>query len=197
MHDITKKQLVRDVKREALRRMEDAARTVEDFQHVIAQWDHIDQNRERKDRYHEPKKQDPRIPWAPPPGQAMIPFLYGRIFWQNMMSGNFLDLIYAFPHTLHQLVEDKDISEILRDINTSHKEILWYWAVLDYSSAELSAMRGCTERNIRKTRVLILKNIQGKLYLRLRKRVLAGDSSVTWNMRDFVERYHEQQKNRS
>ena len=32
---------------------EDAARSVSDFEEVVKQWDHLDDNRERKERYHE------------------------------------------------------------------------------------------------------------------------------------------------
>jgi len=48
-----RKQLVRDVKREALTRMEDAARTDSDFKAVVKQWDHLDKNRERRERLYE------------------------------------------------------------------------------------------------------------------------------------------------
>lgn len=50
MGSTARKQLVRDIKREALRRMEDAARTEEDFQNVIEQWDHLDENREQREK---------------------------------------------------------------------------------------------------------------------------------------------------
>lgn len=33
--------------------LEDGARTVSDFKEVIREWDHLDDNRERKERYHE------------------------------------------------------------------------------------------------------------------------------------------------
>ena len=45
--------LKRDIHAIALKRMEDAARSVADFEDVIKQWDHLDNNRERKERYHE------------------------------------------------------------------------------------------------------------------------------------------------
>ena len=48
-----KKQLVRDIKAAALERLEEAARTKEDFEKVIELWDKRDENRERKERYHE------------------------------------------------------------------------------------------------------------------------------------------------
>lgn len=47
-----RKQLARDTKRVALRRMEDAARTAADLENVNQQWDHLDANRERKQRHY-------------------------------------------------------------------------------------------------------------------------------------------------
>ena len=49
----TRKKLKRELEREALSRLEDAARTEEDFQNVITWWNRLDANRERKERYHE------------------------------------------------------------------------------------------------------------------------------------------------
>ena len=51
--------LVRELRLEALARLEDAARTEADFMEVVEQWDHLDQNRERRERDHE-KQRDER-----------------------------------------------------------------------------------------------------------------------------------------
>jgi len=48
-----RKLLVREAKAAALARMEDAARTENDFKAVVKQWNHLDENRERRERYHE------------------------------------------------------------------------------------------------------------------------------------------------
>jgi len=48
-----REQLVREIKAAALARMEDAARTEGDFKKIIEQWNHLDENRERRERYHE------------------------------------------------------------------------------------------------------------------------------------------------
>jgi len=53
MGQIDRKQLARNVRAEALIRMEEAARTVEDFQAVIGEWDRRDANRERRQRLYE------------------------------------------------------------------------------------------------------------------------------------------------
>ena len=48
-----RKKLKREIEREALARMEDAARNKDDFEKVTAEWDRLDSNRERRERWHE------------------------------------------------------------------------------------------------------------------------------------------------
>ena len=45
-----KKKLKRELRKEALTRMEEAARTVADFEKVTKAWDKLDSNRERRER---------------------------------------------------------------------------------------------------------------------------------------------------
>ena len=47
-----REKLKREIKREALARMETAARSVKDFQEVEKMWDKLDANWERKQRYY-------------------------------------------------------------------------------------------------------------------------------------------------
>ena len=60
----SKKMLKRDLKRMALLRLEDAARTEDDFREIIDIWNKNDSNRERKERYHEV-------------GRSVVPLEYG------------------------------------------------------------------------------------------------------------------------
>ena len=48
-----KKKLKRELRREALTRLEEAARTQNEFNEVVAWWDKLDENRERRERDHE------------------------------------------------------------------------------------------------------------------------------------------------
>ena len=50
--------LKRELKAEALTRLEEAARTAADFRGVITMWDKLDANRERRERYHEISRGD-------------------------------------------------------------------------------------------------------------------------------------------
>jgi len=45
--------LKRQARAEYLRRLENSARTEDEFQEVVAMYDKLDENRERRERYHE------------------------------------------------------------------------------------------------------------------------------------------------
>jgi hypothetical protein len=47
-----RKQLKRDLERESLTRLEEAARSEADFENVTKWWNRLDKNRERKEWYH-------------------------------------------------------------------------------------------------------------------------------------------------
>ena len=50
---VSDKRLKREMRAEAIRRLEEAARTEKDFQVVVGEWDKLDRNRERRERDHE------------------------------------------------------------------------------------------------------------------------------------------------
>jgi hypothetical protein len=55
------KTLKRDIKAANLKRLENGARTLEDFQELTEMYDHLDDNRERRERYHEIRRSDYRM----------------------------------------------------------------------------------------------------------------------------------------
>ena len=68
-----KKRLVRETLAEALRRTEDAARTLEQFQGVIEEWNRLDRNRERRERDHENLRGDVPLEYMAVPDPKLIP----------------------------------------------------------------------------------------------------------------------------
>ena len=50
---VSEKRLKREIRAEAVRRLEEAARTEADFSVVIGEWDKLDRNRERRERDYE------------------------------------------------------------------------------------------------------------------------------------------------
>ena len=125
---IDRKQLVRDVKRAALARMEDAARTAEDFQAVVEQWNHLDENRERKERYHEA----------------------AFFAWREVFAGDLLDIIYDNPNEIWQLVEDWDVFIELEALTIRQKEVLFLTAVRLCTPQQIACYKDQTDRAVRK-----------------------------------------------
>ena len=50
---VNEKRLKREIRAEAVRRLEEAARTEKDFRAVVEEWNKLDRNRERRERDHE------------------------------------------------------------------------------------------------------------------------------------------------
>lgn len=160
------KKLKRELEREALTRLEDAARTTEDFETVVEWWDRLDRNREHRQGNHEVGRSGIPLEWGSPV-DVIIPVPTGYASWRQVLKGDFLDVIFDCPYEMHHLVEDEDISELIRRLSENHKEVLYYHAVRMYDTARIAAIRGQTERNIRKLRSLLLSNLRKRLLVKL------------------------------
>src|SRR5699024_6750868 len=69
----SEKRLKRELRAEALRRLEDAARTAEDFAVVVEEWNKLDRNRERRERDHENLRGDVPLEYQAVPEPKIIP----------------------------------------------------------------------------------------------------------------------------
>ncbi len=155
--------LHREARALAIRRIEESARTEEDFKEVIRWWDKLDTNRERKERDHETGRSTVPLEW----GAYELYFSgrpsYDMILRRLMLAGDFLDIIFDNPETIHELVTDADISKILKELKPHLKNMLYYLFLRDYSTAEYAEIIGQTGRNIRGIRETALKKMR-KLY---------------------------------
>ena len=160
-----RKKLKRELRAEALARLEDAARTERDFKNVIAWWDRLDANRQRKERYHELYRSGDDIPldYGAVADGLYFPDTLNDVLAKQERKGEFIDSIFYCPYDIHELVTDEDMSNILRDLNEDHKFLLFLWALRQYSSTRIAAIKGQSDRNIRKVRNTMLKKIRKKL----------------------------------
>jgi DNA-directed RNA polymerase specialized sigma24 family protein len=168
--------LAREAKRAALTRMENAARTEDDFQEVVAQWNHRDKTRERNERRREVRRpneemlhwdrldEDDRKGKMKDGLETVFPRPIEYPWWRQMIRGDFLDTMFDCPNELHELVTDKRVSKLLRDMPPNHKEILYYSAIRQYSNTRIAALRCQSDRNIRKALSLLLRNLREKLH---------------------------------
>ena len=177
-----KKQLVRDVKREALRRMEDAARSENDFKNVIKQWDHLDDNEQHRVNDHEIGRPDAvMLHWDREDADDRKGFMKGWLdtvippplehaWWRQLLSGDFLDFIHDCPFEMHELTTSRVVSELLKTLNENQIEVLYYRAIRQNSFQQIAAMRGQTDRNILKVYAVLIEGLRKKLHDRLTPR---------------------------
>ncbi len=155
--------LHREARALAIRRIEESARTEVDFENVLYWWDKLDANRERKERDHETGRSAVPLEWGAYELYLSDSPSYDMILRRLMLAGDFLDIIFDHPETVHELVTDADLSKILKELKPHLKNMLYYLFLRDYSTAEYAESIGQTDRNIRGIRETALKKIR-KLY---------------------------------
>jgi len=196
-----KKQLVSDIKRIALTRMEDAARTEKDFRAVIKQWNHLDKNRERRERYNEVARPNAvmlhwdKINTNDEKGKlksgldVVIPAPLGHCWWRQLMRGDFIDAIFDNPDEMWQLIEDWDIAALLLPLTKKQKEVLYLRAVRSFTTTDVADYQSKTDRAVRKLYTATIEKIQDKLAPIIRGQVESEVPDLTLAKRQFFERF--------
>ena len=144
--------LHREARALAIRRIEESARTVEDLE-----------NRERRERDHEIGRSTVPLEWGADELHLFDRPSYDMVLRRLLLAGDFLDFIFDSPETIHELVTDADLSEILKELKPHLKNMLYYLFLRDDSATEYAESIGQTDRNIRGIRETALKKIR-KLY---------------------------------
>lgn len=183
-----KKKLKRELEREALARLEDAARTPAQFQQVIEWWDRLDGNRERRERYHEISRSRDEVPldYGASQKDVYIPRVLGGVLMRQIQKGDFLDAIFYCPFEISELVTEEYISKTLDGLKDTQKEVLFLHDVCQFSTKLIGRIRVQTDRNIRKVYTTIIKSIDKKLIPILKRRAADGDP-LTLEERHFLE----------
>lgn len=170
-----RKLLKRELRAQALKRLEDSARTLKDYENLVAWYDRLDANRQRKERYHGLFRSGDDVPldYGAAEGGLYFPDTLNDVLSKLERKGDFVDSIFYCPYDIHELVTDGDISNILRELSEDSKFLMFLWALRQYSSVRIAAIRGQSDRNIRKVRNTMLKKIRKKLLAALTEKVQA------------------------
>lgn len=180
----------RDLKAEALARFEEAAQTKEDFRKVIEEWDKLDENRERRERYHEIPCGEIPVDYGAGGDGIVFPRWYMNPTERQLARGNFLDYLADCPYEMHDLVNRAYLRKIICGMNEGQKEIFYFLFLRLYSSQQLAELRGQTDRNIRKVRDAMLKKLRKKVYQEL-TRLKKREYSLTIREQAFFNDYEE------
>lgn len=180
--------LMRDLRRIARQRMEEAARTTADFMEVVALWDRLDANRERRERYHEVSRGDVPLEYEAAQDGLIFPAPHDPMQFRAIRSGNLEDVVFDCPFEMHHLVADENVSQAIAGLKDEHKEILFYSGLHLLSTAAIGQIRGQTQQNIRKVRATMIKKLQSRLLPVLKKRADLG-LPLTTTERKFLEEH--------
>lgn len=183
---VSDKRLKREIRAEAVRRLEEAARTEKDFQAVVEEWNKLDRNRERRERDHENLRGDVPLEYQAVPEPKLIPHWMNNPACRQLMAGNFLDILFDCPYEMHNLTADTFISRMVEELSEEHKEVLYFLSLRLYSTTQLAAIRGQSDRNIRKLRKTIRKKLQRQMYDHLCSK---PENGLTLRERRFLEEY--------
>ena len=163
-----RKLLKRELRQEALKRYEEAARTVQDFKDVHATWDKLDANRERRERYHELLRGDVPIDYNVDYASAsFVPRWRNDPMERQMLRGIFLDYFFDCPYEMHNLTSKEYLRQIITNLKEGHKEIFYFLFLRLYSPQYVALIRNHTDRNIRKVRDTVLRKVHKKMYKQL------------------------------
>ena len=160
-----KTMLKRELRAIALKRLEDGARSVSDFEEVIKEWNHLDDNRERKERYHEIGRENIDSKKDVAPLAIIIPAPINHAYWRQLMKGDYIDIISNCPYEMHNSLSDEDYSKIIYDLKDDHKELIYFLYLRDFTTSQLAALRNQSDRNIRGVRSTILGQIEKKVLM--------------------------------
>lgn len=185
---VSDKRLKREMRSEAIRRLEEAARTEKDFRAVVEEWNKLDRNRERRERDHENLRGDVPLEYQAVPEPKLIPRWMNNPAYRQLMAGNFLDILFDCPYEMHNLTAAPFISRMVEELSEEHKEVLYFLSLRLYSTTRLAAVRGQSDRNIRKLRKTIHKKLQRQMYDHLCGKQEHG-GSLTLRERQFLEEY--------
>ena len=167
-----KRILVREVKKLALTRMEEAARTENDFIAVMKKWNTIEETAARKQRRYGFYTTLDLIDW-----------LSKQERWFK-----FLDIIFCNPEEMHVLVADYDISKLIERLRHKPKEILFLTAICLQKPKQIAEFKGQTDKAVRKLRNITLDNLRNDLCERLLVRI-SKNGAITPNQRQLLEEY--------
>jgi len=146
------KKLKRDIRMEALKRLEESARTPRDFENLVKWYDELDANKFRRWRYHEIYRSGEDMPLESGEAEdgAIFPASVSDIISRQMRKGDFLDAIYCKPDTIHELVTTGYIIRSLRPLKEKDKELFFFKVLESLSSVDVAAMREVSDRYIRR-----------------------------------------------
>ena len=146
---VSDKRLKREMRAEAIRLLEEAARTEKDFRAVVEEWNKLDRNRERRERDHENLRGDVPLEYQAVPEPKLIPRWMNNPAYRQLLAGNFLDILFDCPYEMHNLTADTFISRMVEELSEEHKEVLYFLSLCVILKRTLISITRTTQRALK------------------------------------------------
>jgi len=189
--DPDKRILMRDARRIAITKIENAARTQEQFENVLIPWDNMELIEKYRIRKQEPQSINTLREYMLLERDVIIPPPFGDIWWRQLLRGDFLDTLNDCPFHIEQLTTSRPVRDFIMELSDDQREILFYWALRQWSPQRIAAIRKQTDRNIRKVYNNMIADMRKKMFIRLRPRYIE-ELPLTKNQIKFCKDYWEQ-----
>ena len=184
-----RKRIAQSVREEALRRLELSARTTQDYMTVVFWYDREEQSRMRKERRYESLRGDIPLECDALPEAEIVPHSMSRPTFRQICRGEYDDYLANCLFTMHDLTDKSYLRRIIYDLKLDHKEIVYFLGIRLYPTKKLAALRGQSERNIRKVRDTVRRKIQKKAYDILTRKQEHHDD-LTHQEQKFLKAYN-------
>ena len=112
-----------------------------------------------------------------------------NVLEKQLRKGDFIDDIFYCPYDIHELVTEEYLSKIFYGLKEEQKELLFLCAVRLFSSVRIAAIRGQTDRNIRKVRATMLRKVRKEMYAALLKKEDKKKDGLTLLEKQFMKDY--------
>ena len=186
--DPNKRMLLREAKHFALTRIEDAARTQEQFEDLNRRWDDRDIVESWRISKQEALISGDLKDYELPDSGRVFPIPFNHAWWRQLLGGDFISFIHDCPHELRELTSSRPVIDFMEQLDENQKEILYYRAIRQWTPQQIAALRGQTDRNIRKVYNNMIADIRRKMYLRLYPRY-AAKLPLTFAQKEFCKKY--------
>ncbi len=188
-----KRQLIRELKEDALARIEFAARSLRDYEQILLFWDKRDDAAARRQRLHENNRGDVLLEWnsrvyAASGIDLTFPAWMNEPMISQLRRGQFLDCLFDCPYEMHDLTAKEYLRRPIMELKEEHKEILHFLYLRLYDPQRLAVLRGQSARNVRKVRDVVLRKVRRNVYAALLKQQAAG-RILTPRERAFLEEF--------
>ena len=157
------KLLLRELRAEAMSRIERAAKTQADFELILNAWDLTESNHQKVDERHTVPLYNSKIDVDTGDLEEIdeiictekvfpIPykFVFATRYWRQLMNGDFHDYIFDCAYEMHEAVTGKYFSQAIEQLTDTQKEILYMMVIEEKSPQQIATSRNQTPRNINK-----------------------------------------------